>query len=89
MKRFLLFITAMVLGLLHPLTTSAARSAANPQKAEAQAPSFYAVTAAPTVGISKFTVHHRAPPLSKTGNNISISTLQILLKVVTFAQASK
>ena len=36
-----------------------------------------------------FTVHHRAPPLSKTGNNISISTLQILLKVVTFAQASK
>ena len=47
MKRFLLFITAMVLGLLHPLTTSAARSAANPQKAEAQAPSFYAVTAAP------------------------------------------
>ena len=39
--------------------------------------------------ILDFTVHHRAPPLSKTGNNISISTLQILLKVVTFAQASK
>ena len=39
--------------------------------------------------VSDFTVHHRAPPLSKTGNNISISTLQILLKVVTFAQASK
>ena len=38
---------------------------------------------------SEFIVHHRAPPLSKTGNNISISTLQILLKVVTFAQASK
>lgn len=36
-----------------------------------------------------FKVHHRGPPLSKTGNNISISTLQILLKVVTFAQASK
>ena len=36
-----------------------------------------------------FIVHHRGPPLSKTGNNISISTLQILLKVVTFAQASK
>lgn len=41
------------------------------------------------VAYSTFTVHHRAPPLSKTGNNISISTLQILLKVVTFAQASK
>lgn len=39
--------------------------------------------------LHNFTVHHRAPPLSKTGNNISISTLQILLKVVTFAQASK
>ena len=64
MKRFLLFITAMVLGLLHPLTTSAARSAANPQKAEAQAPSFYAVTAAPTVGISKFTAD--SDPLSLT-----------------------
>ena len=42
-----------------------------------------------SVGGNNFTVHHRAPPLSKTGNNISISTLQILLKVVTFAQASK
>ena len=64
MKRFLLFITAMVLGMLHPLSTSAAQAAANHQKAEEQAPSIYAVTAAPTVGISKFTAD--SDPLSLT-----------------------
>ena len=38
---------------------------------------------------SNYSVHHWGLPLSKTGNNISISALQIRLKVVTFAQASK
>ena len=38
---------------------------------------------------SNYSVHHWGLSLSKTRNNISISALQIRLKVVTFAQASK